>query len=660
MAPSWLQILKDYIGYEGATSLADKMTAARAGYLDNINNSDLSIIPNISTLSVARIGYLDNINQVGLLQITAVRAGYLDNIDNANLSTIPDISTLSAVRIGYLDELDFDLQGAVGAIPTTAMRGTDSAATVADGWDAALATILDNFTAARIGYLDELDFDLQTAIAAIPTAMVGTNSAFLAAVGGALADAAASGVVTNADTAMAYIKQLVTEGIARDTAIGTVDTVVDGIQTDLSNGTDGLGALKALLDAIPTDAMRGTNSAALASSWTAALATALGNYNATRAGYLDQLDFNLQEDIAAIPITAMRGTDSAFLASVGGLLNDAAAAGAVTDADTAMAYIKQLVTAAIANATAVGLIPTTAMRGTDGAALVASGWDATLATILDNFSAARIGYLDNLSGGAVTAVGPTNAQMNTARDAVIAAIPAMVGTNGAALASAWTAALATALASYTAVRGGYLDELAAANLPADIDAITAAGPTKAEMDTAHGLLATEAKQDIIDTNVDDIETSIGRALYSMDFWSNPVEEKAVTAAQVTAAVGAAVVVADLPAGATITRAIVMMKFRMVENTNVAANSLDCTAVQPIQVDDSANTGWVSAIDFVDEQFKIAKETREGGDVLIGDNDVAARVDGNDTYDFQWLNAKAHLANIQFNDIQMGLRIWYSV
>jgi len=34
--------------------------------------------------------------------------------------------------------------------------------------------------------------------------------------------------------------------------LGTVDTVVDGIQTDLSNATDGLGALKALIDTLDT------------------------------------------------------------------------------------------------------------------------------------------------------------------------------------------------------------------------------------------------------------------------------------------------------------------------------------------------------------------------------------------------------------------------
>jgi len=37
-----------------------------------------------------------------------------------------------------------------------------------------------------------------------------------------------------------------------DHSIATVDTVVDGIQTDLSNATDGLGALKALIDAAKT------------------------------------------------------------------------------------------------------------------------------------------------------------------------------------------------------------------------------------------------------------------------------------------------------------------------------------------------------------------------------------------------------------------------
>jgi len=40
--------------------------------------------------------------------------------------------------------------------------------------------------------------------------------------------------------------------LATEAKQDTIDTVVDGIQTDLSNATDGLGALKTLVDAIPT------------------------------------------------------------------------------------------------------------------------------------------------------------------------------------------------------------------------------------------------------------------------------------------------------------------------------------------------------------------------------------------------------------------------
>ncbi len=62
-------------------TLLVRLSAARAGYLDNINNAQLLNIPNLSTLTAARIGYLDNINQAGLLQLTAARAGYLDQIN---------------------------------------------------------------------------------------------------------------------------------------------------------------------------------------------------------------------------------------------------------------------------------------------------------------------------------------------------------------------------------------------------------------------------------------------------------------------------------------------------------------------------------------------------------------------------------------------------
>lgn len=203
-----------------------------------------------------------------------------------------------------------------------------------------------------------------------------------------------------------------------------------------------------------------------------------------------------------------------------------------------------------------------------------------------------------------------------------------------------------------------------ASISADVAAVkTDTGNVASRLGTpAAGTVAGDVES--IEGKVDDIKTQTDKIAVILqppvDFWSDPVEEKAVTNIQVTAAVGAVVEVAGLPDGAAVVRAIVMMKFRMVENTNVAPNSLDCAAVQPIQVDNDEDDGWVSGINFVDEQFKMAAETREGGDVIIGKINVVARVDGNDIYDFQWLNAKAHLANIQFNDIQMGIRIWYTI
>jgi len=65
------------------------------------------------------------------------------------------LDRLTALRAGYIDQLDFALQEAIAAIPTTAMRGTDNAA-LASVWTAALATALEDYTATRAGYLDEL------------------------------------------------------------------------------------------------------------------------------------------------------------------------------------------------------------------------------------------------------------------------------------------------------------------------------------------------------------------------------------------------------------------------------------------------------------------------------------------------------------------------
>jgi hypothetical protein len=144
----------------------------------------------------------------------------------------------------------------------------------------------------------------------------------------------------------------------------------------------------------------------------------------------------------------------------------------------------------------------------------------------------------------------------------------------------------------------------------------------------------------------------------MEFWSPAQEEVAIAdvAAPGTDTALPSVTVAGLPTGCTIIRAVAMFRFRAIENTHDAINQLQ--GAQDIQVDDAANTGWLSCISFVADQFTLAVSTREGYGESIGSADVKARVDGNDVYDFQWTAALVDEPNLQFNDVQMGLRIWY--
>jgi len=152
--------------------------------------------------------------------------------------------------------------------------------------------------------------------------------------------------------------------------------------------------------------------------------------------------------------------------------------------------------------------------------------------------------------------------------------------------------------------------------------------------------------------VEDLTT---KQYHVVDFWSVPQEEVSVPAAAADQSLPD-VTVAGLPTGAIVVRAIAVFKFRMIENTNAGANKL--SGAQEIQVRDDTPGAWADCINFVDDQFGIAGSTREGGDVILGAIDVSSTVDGNDTYNFQWDEAVADLAALNFNDVQTGIRVWY--
>jgi hypothetical protein len=148
-----------------------------------------------------------------------------------------------------------------------------------------------------------------------------------------------------------------------------------------------------------------------------------------------------------------------------------------------------------------------------------------------------------------------------------------------------------------------------------------------------------------------------RQLFNIDFWSVPDDYIAVSnvASDITLP---SVVVAGLPSGAVIERAIAVFKCRAVEETSAGVNALD--GAQEIQVRDDSPSAWIDAINLIADMFLLGASAREGGDVLIGAIDVSGTVDGNDTYEFQWAQALSDADGITFYDLQTGLKIWYSV
>jgi hypothetical protein len=531
------------------------------------------------------------------------------------------------------------LQTLLSAIPTTAMRGTDNAflASVGGAKDDAAAegAVTDEDTA--MAYIKQL----VTAIQLIPTtAMRGTDSAFLAAVGGALDDAAAEGAVTNTDTAMAYIKQLVTaiqlipttamrgtDSAALASVLGALNNAAaEGAVTDTDTAMAYLKQLVTAIQLIPTTAMRGTDDAALA-------ATAL-----TNATWTDAKAAFLDAKISDIPTTAQRGTDNAFLASVGGAL-DTAATYAVAADKTAMAYIKGLVDAGIAVAGAISdVAPSTDDFDTNLTEATNDHYIHQLMLMTSGVLKGQTHYIEGYTGAskncnfaAITSSGWTDAPANGDTFIILPDRGGLVVYGFILIANAVAA----------------LNNISAANVNTEVDnALNTAIPGSPTADSVNERIA----------SMDD------HILCSMDFWSAPVEEVSVDGDAGTLAAIATTVVAEVPG--TFVRVIGMFKFRAVENTYAGVNKLDGATVaatsQVIQIDDAATTGYVDCITFVDDMFTLAASTREGGDVIIGSTDVAARVDGNDTYTWRWLLSKADQDDINFNDAQFGLRVWYSI
>ncbi len=149
-----------------------------------------------------------------------------------------------------------------------------------------------------------------------------------------------------------------------------------------------------------------------------------------------------------------------------------------------------------------------------------------------------------------------------------------------------------------------------------------------------------------------------KSLTWLDLWSSYS-----TQVQLSSAVGdkslPSITIADLPAGAAIFRAVMMLKFRTIENTNAAINSV--SGAQNVQAEKAVDGTWTTGIALGGGECSAPASTRESGDVIMGNSDTKSQIPANgESIDFKWANAKSAQDNLNFNDVQVGLRIWFAI
>jgi len=120
-----------------------------------------------------------------------------------------------------------------------------------------------------------------------------------------------------------------------------------------------------------------------------------------------------------------------------------------------------------------------------------------------------------------------------------------------------------------------------------------------------------------------------------------------------------IIIAGLPDGAIIIRAVMMLKYRTIENTSENGNNI--SGGQNIQAQKAVDGSWITGIALEGDECSVPATTRETGDVMMGTDDISGQVPVNGAeMNFQWTEGQVADDGLIFNDIQVGLRIWFIV
>lgn len=122
------------------------------------------------------------------------------------------------------------------------------------------------------------------------------------------------------------------------------------------------------------------------------------------------------------------------------------------------------------------------------------------------------------------------------------------------------------------------------------------------------------------------------------------------------------VIADIPANASIVRVIAFLKVGSLIDTSGANNAIN-NANTDMTVDaDPAYGSTVTAINIPNSSWLVtfAISQGRGGDVIVGDQDVAAEITGNGTFYARLENAQADGNNLILEDVQWGVKVYFTL
>jgi len=155
------------------------------------------------------------------------------------------------------------------------------------------------------------------------------------------------------------------------------------------------------------------------------------------------------------------------------------------------------------------------------------------------------------------------------------------------------------------------------------------------------------------------ETKVERKVTHMDFWADNKAQVVLTTVATADYPLNSLVIAGIPNGATLVRVVALLKIASIRDTSGSDNAVNGATALKVDAD-VAYGSTVTAIDIEDNSWAVdvSQAVERGGDVLIGDNDVKAEINGNGTFYAQLENVACDGNNLKLEDVAWGVRIYF--